>query len=75
MRTIVDTRPTEHPAVQRIREELAGIELNVLTSYTLADAIREGAGVTRQKHGGWVEGGDACALGAAYLSAKARGFA
>lgn len=68
------TTPLEHPAVERIREQLAALELDVLTSYTLADAIREGAGVTSQKHGGWVEGGEACALGAGYLAARARGY-
>jgi hypothetical protein len=77
--TAVDTVPdtaTEpvHPAIERIREQLAGIELDVLTSYTLADAIREGSSVTSQKVGGWVEGESACALGAGYLAAKARGY-
>lgn len=63
-----------HPAITRLREELAHIEMDVLTSYTLADAIREGSTVTTQKVGGWVEGTQACALGAGYLAAKARGY-
>lgn len=63
-----------HPAITRLREELGAIELDVLTSYTLADAIREGSSVTGQKTGGWVEGNLACALGAGYLAAKARGY-
>lgn len=63
-----------HPAIERLREELGNIEMDVLTSYTLADAIREGSTVTAQKHGGWIEGQQACALGAGYLAAKARGY-
>ena len=65
---------TQHPAIDKLRAELAGIEMNVLTNYTLADAIREGSTVTDQKIGGWVEGDNACALGAGFLAAKARGF-
>lgn len=61
----------EHPAVQ----ELRALELHVLTSYTLADAIREGSSVTRQRVGGWVGREDACAIGAGYLAARARGYA
>lgn len=67
-------KTTEHPAVAKLRKELAGIELSVLTSYTLADAIREGASVTRQQRAGWIEGNNACALGAGFLAAKARGY-
>lgn len=65
---------TTHPAIERLRETLGEIELDVLTSYTLADAIREGSSVTTQKRGGWVEGESACALGAGFLAAKARGY-
>lgn len=61
----------EHPAIA----ELRGIEIAVLTGYTLADAIREGASVTSQKVGGWVDPRSSCAIGAAYLAARARGFA
>jgi hypothetical protein len=68
------TKTDEHPAVTHLRSMLEGIELGVLTGFTLADAIREGASVTDQKIGGWVEGPYACGLGAAYLAAKARGF-
>lgn len=62
------------PAIDTLREQLADIELDVLTSYTLADAIREGSGVTDQKFGGWVTGDTACALGAGWIAAKARGY-
>lgn len=65
------TLPAEHPAIETLR----AIELDVLTGYTLADAMREGAGVTEQKFGGWVDAGSSCAFGAAFLAARARGFA
>lgn len=55
--------------------ELAAIETKVLTGYTLADAIREGASVTNQAHGKFGSNGEACALTAACLAAKARGYA
>lgn len=55
--------------------ELAAIETKVLTGYTLADAIREGASVTSQAHGTFGSTGRACALTAAALAAQARGYA
>lgn len=63
-----------------VRAELAKIEEQVLTSYTLADAIREGATVTEQKIGGWTgvseEGApQTCALSAGLCAARARGYA
>lgn len=68
------TTPGLHPAIERIKADLAVIELDVTTSFTLADAIREGAGVTTQLTGGYIDGDNACGLGAAYLSARARGY-
>jgi hypothetical protein len=65
---------TEHPAVDALRAELGAIELDVTTSYTLADAMREGSTVTSQKTGGWIDSSSACALGASYLAARARGY-
>lgn len=65
---------TTHPAIEKIKADLAEIELDVTTSYTLADAIREGAGATGQKIGGWIDSSNSCALGAAFLSATARGY-
>lgn len=62
---------TEHPAIAQLR----AIELEVITGYTLADAIREGSSVTSQKIGGWVDTNSSCAIGAAYLAARARGYA
>lgn len=66
--TAQDTR-TENDIIT----ELQAKELEVLTSYTLADAIREGSSVTNQAYG-WGSGGNACALSAARLAAKARGY-
>lgn len=61
--------------VDELRKELDDIEMNVLTKgYTLADAIREGCTNTDQLSG-WnnKDYSMVCALGAAYLAAKARG--
>ena len=63
-----------HPIIEQLREDLAGIELDVLTSYTVADAMREGARHSAQKIGGYVDETSACGLGAAYLAAAARGY-
>ena len=48
--------------------------MDVLTSYTLADAMREGSRVSKQ-YAGWGGGEYACALSAAAIAAKARGYA
>ena len=76
MSTKTITAPTEveHPAIDALRQQIDAIGLGVLTGYTLADAMREGSTVTDQKTGGWVDSGSACAIGAAYLSARARGY-
>lgn len=59
---------------EELRKELGEIEMDVLSQgYTLADAIREGSQVTEQAHA-WGTGATACALSAAYLAARARGF-
>lgn len=68
------TMQTAHPAITHLTDELAQIEMGVLTSFTLADAIREGASVTSKAEGTFVDGNRACALGAAFISATARGF-
>lgn len=67
------TVKTEADVLADLRSTLGEIELGVLTRYTLADAIREGSTVTRQAYG-WGSGEQACALSAAYLAAKARGY-
>lgn len=68
------SRVTVHPAIEKIRADLAVIELDVTTSYTLADAMREGARHTGQMTGGYVDESTSCGLGAAYLAAVARGY-
>jgi hypothetical protein len=60
--------------IEALQKELAIVEMDVLTNYTLADAIREGSTVTSQAHG-WGDGNTACTLSAAYLAARARGYA
>jgi hypothetical protein len=66
---------TEHSAIEKIRQTLSEIELDVTTNFTLADAIRLGAGSTPAAVGRFGENGDACALSAAFLAAKATGWA
>lgn len=57
-----------------LEQELGEIELKVATSYTLADAIREGCSVTDKLEGGFIHSGQSCALGAAWIAGKARGY-
>lgn len=59
--------------VDELAATIDEIGMEVATSYTLADAIREGAGVT-EKAIGWGNGDSACALTAAAIAAKARGY-
>lgn len=70
-----------HPAVDELRELRKGTdvppsddELERITSYTLADAIREGSSVTEQLHGGFEADGKVCALTAAVIAAKSRDY-
>jgi hypothetical protein len=75
--TTTETAPVVAPSatpVDELRSMLREIELDVTTAYTLADAIREGSMVTTQKVGGWGNGGEACAMSAAVISARARGY-
>lgn len=65
---------TEIVPVEKLKAELALIEEKVVTGYTLADAIREGCSVTSKLQGAFVQGGESCALGAAWIAAKARGY-
>lgn len=58
----------------QVAGELRAIELDVLTNYRLSDAIREGSQFTRQAQG-WGDGKEtACALSAAFIAAKGRGY-
>lgn len=54
-------------------DTLRATELRVVTAYTLADAMREGSTVTVQVRD-WGAGDRACALSAARIAAKARGY-
>ena len=54
-----------------LREELGQLEFDVVTSYTLADAIREGCAVSEQAKG-WGTGPKACAMTSAVIAAKSR---
>lgn len=56
-----------------LKRELGKIELGVIGNFTIADAIREGSLITDQEYG-WGLGDTACALHAAVISAKSRGF-
>lgn len=62
----------------RVREQIVtadeASELKRMTKYTLADAIREGAGVSEQAFN-WTDGeSKVCALSAGLAAAKARGY-
>lgn len=57
---------------KELEAELGTIELNTMR-YTLADAMREGSRHTTQAQG-WGDGESACALSAAAIGAKARGY-
>jgi hypothetical protein len=68
----------EHPALDDLilKKELGAIELKVLAGYTLSDAIRDGAQCTDKSTGSFMgpEHEGACALTAAYIAARARGY-
>lgn len=61
------------PAIKELSKELALIEEQVVTGYTLADAMREGCRVTTA-FPGWGVGTRACALSAAAIGARSRGI-
>jgi hypothetical protein len=58
---------------EALKKELGEVELNVLSSYTLADAIREGCKVSDQAYE-WGDGDNACAISAIMIAAEARGY-
>lgn len=70
----MSTTVIPHPSVDLIKQDLAEIELDVLSNFTLADAIREGSKHTNQLHYTFVHDNGLCALSAAYMSAQARGY-
>ena len=66
---------TDVPGYAKLKEDLAVIELDVLTEgYTLADAIREGSKHTGQAKQAYIkaEDNEVCALSAAALAIQAR---
>lgn len=66
---------TEVPGYEKMKEDLATLELEVLTEgYTLADAIRDGSKYTKQATGKYVDSvnNEVCALSAAAIAVKAR---
>lgn len=63
---------TEEILSDAMKADLGEIELRTM-EYTLADAIREGSTVSRQAYN-WGNGESACALTAAVIAAKARGY-
>lgn len=67
------TTTTLDPVIERIAEDLAGIEDRV-ARFSLSDAIRLGAEHSTQAYG-WGSGEDACALTAALMAARAAGMA
>lgn len=70
----MDEKARELRETREMQDELGEIELDVLGNFTLADAIREGSTVTVQAYS-WGDGCEnACAMTAAVLSAKSRGF-
>ena len=68
--TKIDEKAVE--LAESLKAELGEIELQTM-EYTLADAIREGATVSTQAKG-WGDGESACALTAAVIASKARGY-
>lgn len=58
---------------EKLKAELGEIELNTM-QYTLADAIRDGSKVSKHNQSGWGDGETACALTAAVIGAKGRGY-
>jgi hypothetical protein len=69
----VEEKAAELRRQRELEAELGTIELEVTTNFTLADAIREGSTVTTQEYS-WGDGATACALTAAVVSAKSRGY-
>jgi hypothetical protein len=59
--------------LREMRAALGEIEMDVVTNYTLADAIREGSTVTTQAHE-WGDGANACAMTAAVVAARSRNY-
>ena len=70
----LDMPATTEEKVSELAKMMSGIEEEVVTSYTLADAIREGSTVSDQAVGTWGTGERMCAMHAAVTAAAARGY-
>lgn len=57
----------------KLEAEMAGAEMQIVTGYSLADAIREGSTVSTQEYG-WGCGTTACAMTAAVIAARSHGY-
>jgi hypothetical protein len=57
-----------------LKDELGQIEMDVLTNFTLSDAIRLGATKGDQAHGAFYKQETFCALQAAEIAGKALGW-
>ena len=58
---------------EKVIDSVDAAALERASQYRLSDAIREGSAVTKQAVG-WGDGESACALSAAALALKARGY-
>lgn len=58
---------------EELKNELGEIEVRA-TGYSLADAIREGSMVTDHNNSGWGDGDSVCALSAAVIAARSKGY-
>ena len=72
-RTMTPVERLREQFARELADEIDAIGLDVATSYTLADAIREGSTVTTQPVG-WGAGDTACAMSAGVIAARARGY-
>lgn len=67
---------TVDEAAEALREELGIIEMEVLTNFTIADALREANKANvEQCNAGWGNGVQMCAWSAIGAVARARGLA
>src|SRR5690349_7708028 len=78
MKSVIDEKAELLKTRQGLDEETAArlgeIDMKVRTSYTLADAMREGSAVSEQAYTWTQEDGSMCALSAAVVSARSRGY-
>lgn len=71
---VPEVLPEFTTAVEHLQADLAEIEERVVAGYSLSDAMREGCSVTDQAKNHFGYGNQACAMSAAAIAAKARGY-